>query len=582
MNFFRKQRRGVTAAAALATTGIGSWATFITYADDWDDYFPPSSSATKQDGKKERVVILGSGWGGLNALRKCAGPNKDVVIVSPRPHFLYTPLLAGTAVGTVTLRSACEPIRRLITSAGGKESSVTYIRADARDVDLLNKRVLATTAAGDDGMELELAYDKLIVAVGSEVNTFGTPGVKEHGLFLKEAEDSSRLHAKLLSNLERAAGLMRHGDFDDRTKNKYDDEIDRLLKIVVVGAGPTGVELSAELADFRSKDVVRLFGEEVAARIRIVLVEAMPRILGPFDADLAQVAVHHLIERGVEVRTGTAVTKVEERCAILQPSTPRNATAEQKERAKSLAETHDIGALVWTAGVKARPLVTELAKSLGQTDLRGLNVDSSLRVKGTDGVYAIGDAALSGYAPTAQVAENEGKHVGRCIRDGVDKPFVYGHKGSLVNLGEGNGIAQLVAPNNSALNIWDALGAPTASETVGPNREKLDEVAVTGPIAWTLWRSLYWTKLLSNQSRIGLSMDWLKAMFSGRNVIEPVLKRQDTLVLPANWKAEVAGGGSVESFGTPLQRNSTVRSWRHVPADEKEKEKEKKKRFWLF
>ena len=223
--------------------------------------------------------------------------------------------------------------------------------------------------------------------------------------------------------------------------------------------------------------------------------------------------------------------------------------------------------------------------------MRGLNVDSSLRVKGTDGVYAIGDAALAGYAPTAQVAENEGKHVGRCIRDGVDKPFVYGHKGSLVNLGEGNGIAQLVAPNNSALNIWDALGAPTASETVGPNREKLDEVAVTGPVAWALWRSLYWTKLLSNKSRIGLSMDWLKAMFSGRNVIEPVLKRQDTLVLPANWKAEVAGGGvtitagdrknsSVESFGTPLQRNSTVKSWRQVSADEKEKKK--KKRFWLF
>mmetsp|Transcript_27675 Transcript_27675/g.42724 ORF Transcript_27675/g.42724 Transcript_27675/m.42724 type:complete len:578 (+) Transcript_27675:170-1903(+) len=558
------KQRGAAAAAALTAIGFGTWASIITANDDWDDIFPPTPAVggTFDNGQKEKIVILGSGWAGLNALRKCAGPDKDVVIVSPRPHFLYTPLLAGSAVGTVTLRSACEPIRSIIAGAAGRASSATFVRADARYVDVANKRVRATTAAGEDGLELWLSYDKLVVAVGAAPNTFGIPGVKEHGLFLKEAEDSARLHARLLNNLERAAGLLRHGN--STQKNKYEDEITRLLRIIVVGGGPTGVELSAELADFRANDVRRLFGEEVADRLKIVLVEALPRILGPFDRELARVAEDHLTSRGVEVRTGTAVTGVKAGSATFQPSTPRSATPEEKEVAKSMAESEDIGCLVWAAGIGARPLVKQLASALGQTDLRGLAVDSSLRVHGAEGVFAIGDAALAGYAPTAQVAEKQGKHVGRSLRDGASPPFVYKHAGSLCCLGQGNGIAQLVAPSNSALNIWDALGAPTAS--AGGKKDEPDQLAVTGPAAWAMWRSLYWSKLLSNGKRANLSMDWMKSQFSGRDIIEPTLQRHDSVVAPAEWQKGGVSGGvvmggrkkSVESFGTPLQRNSTI------------------------
>lgn len=552
MNFIAGKRILPRLAAASVVGGAGAWAAMVSANDDWDDYFP-RREVEDPSKPNERIVILGTGWGGLSALRKCVGPNKDVVVVSPRPHFLYTPLLAGSAVGTITLRSACEPIRSLIADAATKSSSATYVRADARYIDVRNKRVYATTGEAskgesDDLMQLELSYDKLLIAVGAQPNTFGIPGVKEHALFLKEAEDSSRLHARLLSNLERASALMGIGGMDGDHK-KYNDEIDRLLKVVVVGGGPTGVELSAELADFKENDVKRLFGEEISRRLKIVLVEAIPRILGPFDEKLADVAKQHLIDHGVDVRTCLAVTQVkDEKTVTFAPSLPRSALPEEKAKALEQAYDEPMGVLVWAAGNGPRPVIKKLVDALGQTDKRGLKVDSCLRVEGTDGsVYAIGDAGLSGNPPTAQVASQEGKHIGRAFRDGCDRPFVYNHVGSLCSLGRGNGIAQLVAPNNSAINIWDVIGAPA----LGANN---DQRGVVGRPAFAMWRSLYWSKLMSNSSRLSLSMDWLKAQFMGRDVVEPVLKRTDTSIAPR-------GGGqdrTVECFGTPLRRNPTI------------------------
>lgn len=546
MSFLRFATR--RALPAIATAGVGSWAILTTVNDDWDDYTRYVSSSEE---KPERIVILGSGWAGLNALRKCAVPGKDVVVVSPRPHFLYTPLLAGSAVGTITLRSACEPLRALVETAAGRAKSATFVRADAREIDVVNKTVRATT--GENDMALELSFDKLVIAVGAQPNTFGIPGVQENANFLKEAEDSAKLHAKLLSNLEKAAALMRHGSKEEEVQQ----EIDRLLKVFVVGGGPTGVELSAELADFVRADVAMRYGPDVSERIRIVLVEAMPRILAPFDESLANVAKAHLESRGVEVRTGVAITAVDDGEATFAPSTPRSATPEEKAKALAQAQTEESGVLIWAAGIGSRPLVKKLAKALGQSDMRGLKVDTSLRVEGTDGVYAIGDAALSGYAPTAQVAAQQGKHIGRAIRDGIDTPFEYKHAGSLCCLGQGNGIAQL-SSKPASFDVWDAIGAPK----VGPNG---DQRAITGTPAFVLWRSLYWTKLMSTSSRLSLSMDWMKSLLSGRDVVEPVLQRRPTI-------AE-----SVETFGTSLRRNPTV-----AFVKEKAEEATHKKRFWIL
>lgn len=249
MGFLRYTVR--RALPAVATAGVGAWAALTTVNDDWDDYtYYPSLQARKllfdnknnnnskhedKESTTEKIVILGSGWAGLNALRKCAVPGKEVVVVSPRPHFLYTPLLAGSAVGTITLRSACEPIRALVEAAARRATGATFVRADASDIDTHNKVVWATT--GEEGLQLQLQYDKLVIAVGAQPNTFGIPGVKEHAQFLKEAQDSAQLHAKLLSNIEKAAALLRHGHHVNGGNNQQhcQQEIDRLLKVIVVG-----------------------------------------------------------------------------------------------------------------------------------------------------------------------------------------------------------------------------------------------------------------------------------------------------------------------------------------------------------
>ena len=130
--------------------------------------------------------------------------------------------------------------------------------------------------------------------------------------------------------------------------------------------------------------------------------EAMPRVLGPFDPQLADLARTHLETRGVEVREKCAVTGVTADAVTYQPSLPRSATAEQQKAAKAQAKTEKVGALVWAAGIGARPVVKKLAQQLGQGEnARGLKVDDRLQVLGADGVFAIGDCALSGNAPTA-------------------------------------------------------------------------------------------------------------------------------------------------------------------------------------
>ncbi|KAJ1452971.1 pyridine nucleotide-disulfide oxidoreductase-domain-containing protein [Pelagophyceae sp. CCMP2097] len=524
-------RRVVTRVAAPAgAVGLAAYAGITTVNDDWDEVIGPATWPQRllndsQPPPKERIVVVGSGWGAVQTLRKLRHSGADVVVVSPRPHFVYTPLLAGSTVGTVSLRSVIEPIRDVVDYAAARVHSAKYVRAGVTDVDFDRKVVFAKP---DDDSAVSISYDKLIIAVGCEPATFGIPGVLQHALFMKEASDADAVRMRILKNIEKAAALIASDAGADN-----DAELDRLLHVVVVGGGPTGVELTAELADFFRNDVKARYGPELASRCKISLVEALPRVLMAFDASLANTATKQLGECGVAVRVATAISGVKSSStATVKASLPRSATAAERAAADAAAVDIHFGALVWAAGVTARPLTKQLAAKLGQANSRGLLVDSNLRVLTSSGVsdhvFAMGDCADSGLAPTAQVAAQQGRYLGRQLSAmgrhdtlAAALPFEYNHSGSMAFVGNHAAVAQLAAPPTSktvSFAMWRFLHGAASTPVVGASET---DRALTGVTAFLFWRGLYFAQLISSANRLSLINDWIKSETVGREVAVP-------------------------------------------------------------
>lgn len=201
---------------------------------------------------RKRLVILGTGWAGYSVMKNINKKLYDVIVVSPRNHFLFTPLLNSTTVGTLEFRSIIEPIRN------------TKFRDDhhfqlSRAIALKPEENCLVCKAALTEQEYKLIYDELVIAVGCTSNTFGIPGVTENTFFLKEISDARRVRDKIISNFELSL-------YPDITK----EEREKLLHFVIVGGGPTGVEFGAELHDFITRDVTRLYsGEKSSVKVTL-------------------------------------------------------------------------------------------------------------------------------------------------------------------------------------------------------------------------------------------------------------------------------------------------------------------------
>lgn len=231
--------------------------------------------------KKKTLVILGSGWGSISLLKNLDTTLYNVVVVSPRNYFLFTPLLPSCPTGTVELRSIVEPVRSITRRSPGE---VIYLEAEATSIDPVNNRVTikqSTTVhsghsgkdtssskstvadyTGIDEITTSLSYDYLVVGVGAQPSTFGIPGVAENSVFLKEVSDSVTIRKRLMDVIE-AANILPKGDSERK----------RLLSIVVCGGGPTGVEVAGELQDYIDQDLKKWM-PEVADELKVTLVEA--------------------------------------------------------------------------------------------------------------------------------------------------------------------------------------------------------------------------------------------------------------------------------------------------------------------
>ncbi|EJD07927.1 FAD/NAD-binding domain-containing protein [Fomitiporia mediterranea MF3/22] len=458
------------------------------------------------DESKKTVVVLGSGWGATSFIRSLDTEDYNVIVVSPKNYFLFTPLLPSVAVGTISPRSIVQPTRYITRH---KKRIVSVVEADAQDVDPVKKTVKVSDTSEIRGKisTREIPYDYLVVSVGAEVQTFGIPGVKEHACFMKELHDAEEAQRRFMDCMETAA-----------FPGQSPEEIARLLHVVVVGGGPTGVELSGELHDFLEDDL-RAWYPELAGNVRITLVEALPSVLPMFSKQLIDYTESTFKDAKIDILTKTMVKGVKEQTVLLQMPD------------KTLQEM-PYGMLVWAGGNKARKVSLDLMAKFpeAQTNKRGLSIDDYLVMKGSKGdIFAIGDCTASAYAPTAQVASQQGAYLARAFKqmakrdtleaqlsevkaraqaeEGAEevtrmekqlekakkiRPFHYSHQGSLAYIGSEKAIADLSFFNGN--------------------------IASGGVATYLFWRSVYLSTLFSLRNRALVANDWLKVTLFGRDV----------------------------------------------------------------
>ncbi|KAJ1837204.1 NADH:ubiquinone oxidoreductase, partial [Coemansia sp. RSA 486] len=261
------------------------------------------------DPSKKTLVLLGTGWGSTTVLKNLDTENFNVVVVSPRNYFLFTPLLPSCTVGTIENRSIMEPVRLLMRH---KNREVKFYEAECTDIDAASKQLTlerrvdadGNQVAAGEGEKTRISYDYLVVGVGGTVNTFGTPGVEQHACFLKEMGDARKIRRRLMDSVESAS-------FDDISEA----ERDRLLHMVVVGGGPTGIEYAGELHDFLVDDLTQWY-PELADRVRITLVEALPNVLPAFDKKLIDYTQSTFKENRITILTRTMVKEVGEKSFV--------------------------------------------------------------------------------------------------------------------------------------------------------------------------------------------------------------------------------------------------------------------------
>jgi NADH:ubiquinone reductase (H+-translocating) len=365
-----------------------------------------------------RVVIVGGGFGGLRAARALSHAPVHVTLIDRKNHHLFQPLLYQVATAALSPADISAPIRHVLR----RQKNAEVLLAEVTGVDVARREVHVHDLATGT-YDRAVPYDYLILATGASQSYFGHDEWAEYAMSLKSVEDATAIRRKLLLAFEAAEQEMQLDP----------DEARALMTFVIVGAGPTGVEMAGEIAEVARKSLLADFRHIDPATARILLVEAAPRILAAYPESLAERAAAKLQRMGVEVRTGSKVEQVDAEGAVIDGE-------------RVLART-----VVWAAGVQASPAGAWLGV---ETDRAGrVVVRDDLSVPGHPEIFVIGDTAhamwqgqpLPGVAP---VALQQGAYVAKVIRGRLDgkttiKPFAYFDKGTLSTVGRLYAIADI-------------------------------------------------------------------------------------------------------------------------------------------
>ncbi len=370
---------------------------------------------------ERHIVIVGGGFGGLAAARALAEGPGQVTLLDRHNHHLFQPLLYQVATAGLSPAEIASPIRRILSA----QRNVTVLLAEATAVEPEAKRL--RLADGD------LSYDQLILATGATHSYFGRDDWAIHAPGLKTLDDALEIRRRVLFAFEKA-----EREVDAERRRQW-------LTLVVVGGGPTGVEMAGALAEIARHTLPGDFRHIDPKSARVVLVEAGPRVLSAYPPDLSESARRQLEALGVHVWTGAAVTGVD-------------AEGVQMGADRLAART-----VVWAAGVEASPL----ARSLGvQLDRAGrVQVEPDLSVPGRPDIFVIGDLAaiesdgraVPGVAPAAiQMGRHAAANVLRRLRGEPPAPFRYRDKGSLATVGRSRGVAVIGRLKLSGFFAWAA------------------------------------------------------------------------------------------------------------------------------
>jgi NADH dehydrogenase len=413
------------------------------------------------------IVVLGAGFGGLEFCKRFRHPAAHITLVDRTNHHLFQPLLYQVATAGLSATDVAQPIRSILA----RDRDVTVIMASVADFKLAEKKVVLA--------EGELSYDYLVVALGGCTSYFGHPEWEQYAPGLKSLEDALRIRTGVLLAFEKA---------EAETSAR---EQERWMTVVVVGGGPTGVELAGAISEL-ARHVLRAdFRRIDSARARVILIEGGSTILSHLPPDLSASAKRQLEALGVEVRVKALVKDISKGCVELEGG-----------------EILRAGNILWAAGVSANPLTNKLGTELDRAGRVKVNPDLSL--PGRPEVFVVGDTALvleadgkpvPGVSPAAmQMAQ----HVARIIENELDSPgkglrpaFKYWDKGTMATIGRSAAVAQI------------------------------GKIHISGFFAWLAWLVIHLVFLVGFRNKIAVLFQWFYSYATYKRGARIILGNRD-------------------------------------------------------
>lgn len=424
---------------------------------------------------KQKVAIIGGGFAGLNLVKSLDRNKFEIILINRHNYHSFPPLFYQIASSGLDPGSICFPLRReLFRSLDGKNMSL--VMGNATSVDVKRKVVRV------DDRDVE--YDKLVIATGTTNNFFNMPELIQDVFTLKSAPQSIRCRNQILYNLEKAANTK-----DAETRR-------RLLSFVVIGGGPTGVEIAGALGEMKRYVVPREYPSIPQQDMRIMLVEAAPKLLGTMDPRSSEEVEGYLKHLLVDVKTGVGMESY-------------------KDGVVKLADGQSIvsDTVIWTAGVTGVKLDIEGADIQRGRGNRFV-VDGVNRVIGLEDVYAIGDIALmpdvdpafpGGHPQLAQVAIQQSRLLAKNLNKDAEKSFIYKDKGTMATVGRNRAVADL------------------------------GKLHLKGFPAWFIWMFIHLISILGMRNKISVLINWIWAYFSYQSSLR-ILIRPDKYPVKNRWR----------------------------------------------